>query len=777
MPTDDLKSDKYKPLLEAMHERWRYTTDQLREIRAEARTDMRYVSGDPWKPNERLDREKAGRPCLSLDELAQYTNQLINGVRQHKRAIKVTPVGTGASDKTAQTREDLIRQIEYRSNAQQAYTVGFENTVNRSYGFWRVRNRYVQQPKKSGGDGSGMNQELVIQMIPNPDNVTPDPDAIDPTGRDMQFCWITEQWDWRAYRRKWPKAKLIDFTPEQAADMPQWMDSKKVQIAEYWTVETNRRNLLLFKGKTPGERDVEVFEDDWKDAKSNYKHLAIDDPDDEREVEDPIVRAYLTNGFEVLEPPKVWPGKTIPIVSCYGKVLYVDVGSGAKKQILSAIRLARDPFMLYCYYRTTEAELVGMLPKFPYFVRRGSLKSDQALLLQKSLHEPIAFIEVETRAEGVPPGDMPEMPARQPYDPAIQAMEIGAEGARRAIQAAMGISPLPTQALRMNEKSGKALQQIDDSEEQGTFHFVDAYEAAIARTGEICNEVLDVFYDTARDVTLRDGQGVPSQVRLNDPTHPDGLQELGPGYDHDVTLSTGPSFDSEREQANDFSDTMVQAIPSLLPIIGNAACAKLMSLAVKLKNLGPIGDEIAELLAPPDPGQMDPAQAMQQLQGLQQQVQQLTLEQQTESVKQRAMLEKADKDNIAKIEVEHAKNQTDLQKAWIMVSAQLLIAAAKVGAENARSLAEALDKKDAAALGATLEALGHTVKASEAGKDRAHDVGMALIQHAHATEQADQQQQHTLEQGDQSHGQALDQAAQQAALEPEQAAEPAEAGA
>ena len=777
MPTVDLKSDKYKPLLTAMHERWKYATDELREIRDEARTDMRYVSGDPWKPNERLEREKAGRPCLSLDELGQYTNQLINDVRQHKRAIKVTPVGSGANDKTAETRADLFRQIEYRSNAQQAYTVGFENTVNRSYGFWRVRNRYVEQPKNSGGNGSGMNQELVIQMIPNPDNVTPDPDAIDPTGRDMQYCWITERWDWKAYKRRWPKAKLIDFNPDYTSEMPNWMDAKHIQIAEYWTVETNRRNLLLFKGKGDDGGDIEAFEDDWKDAKTQYPKLAIHEPDDEREVEDPIVRCYLTNGFEVLEPPKVWPGKTIPIVSCYGKVLYVDVGSGAKKQILSAIRLARDPFMLYCYYRTTEAELVGMLPRFPYFVRRGSLKSDQALLLQKSLSEPVAFIEVEGRSDSMPPGMPPEMPERQPYDPAIQAMEIGAEGSRRAIQAAMGISPLPTQAVRLNEKSGKALEQIHDSEQQGTFHFVDAYEAAIARTGEILNEVVDVFYDTARDVTLRDGQDEPRQVRLNDPTHPDGLLTLGPGYDHDVTLSTGPSFESERDQANDFSDTMVQTIPTLLPIIGNAACAKLMSLAVKLKNLGPLGDEMAALLAPPDPGQQDPAQMAQMLQGLQQENSQLKQQQATEAVKQQAMLDKADKDNVAKIEVEHAKNQTDLQKAWIMVSAQLLIAAAKVGAENARSLAEGLDKKDAASLGVTLEAMGHAVKASEAGKDRAHEVGMALIQHAHATQQADQAHQQGLEQADQAHANTLDQMGQQAALEPEQAAEPADAGA
>lgn len=772
MPTDDLKSDKYKAVLDQMHERWKYATDELFDIRQEARTDMRYVSGDPWDPAERMERKNDGRPCLSLDELGQYTNQLINDVRQHKRAIKVTPVGTGANDDTAALRADLIRQIEYRSNAQQAYTIGFENTVNRSYGFWRIRNRYVQQPKESGGNGAGMNQELIIQPIPNPDNVTPDPDAIDPTGRDMQYAWITERWAWRAYRRRWPKARLVDFNPDFVTGMPNWMDTNNIQIAEYWSIETQRRNLLLFKKRGLAGNDLEVFEDEWrgKGAKEEFQHLATYEPDDEREVEDPIVRKYLTNGFEVLEPPTIWPGRTIPIVCCFGKVLYVDVGSGAKKQILSAIRLARDPFMLYCYYRTTEGELVGMLPKFPYFIRRGSLKPDQALLLQKSLHKPVAYIEVEGTSDSMPAGTPPELPVRQTYDPAIQSMELGAEGARRAIQAAMGISPLPTQAIRLNEKSGKALEQIHDSEQQGTFHFVDAYEGAITRTGEILNEVLDVFYDTARDVTVRNGQDVASQVRINDPTAPDGMKWLGPGYDHDVTLSTGPSFDSEREQANEFADTLIQSIPTLLPIVGNAVCAKLLSLSIKLKNLGPLGDEMAELLAPPDPGQQDPAQLAQMLQGLQQENQQLKLQQAVEYAKNQAMLQKTDKDNIAKIEIEHLKAQADQQKTWITVSAQLIIAAAKVGAENARSLAEAVDKQDAKALGIVLERIKADSAVSEAGKDRAHEVGMALLAHTHATQQADQAHQQALEQGAVGHDQEMESAQQQADLAPEPAA-------
>lgn len=740
-----VKDDRYADTLQEMLKRWDYATDQWQEIRYEADYDMRCVSGDPWDPKDRRAREDAGRPCLSLDEITQYTNQLINDVRQHKRAIKVTPMGSGANDQTAELRANLYRQIEYRSNAQVAYTTMFENTVNRSYGYARVKARYATDPGRSGGDGSSFNQELVIEPIVNPNLVTIDPDALKPDGSDMKYAWVAESWSYEDYRRKFPKAKVVDFDSQLAKRAPTWMDARRIRIAEYWTVESEPRTLLLFKGqqqRVDGSRgDLEVFEEDLK--LPEYAYLANVDPDRERTVEKPIVTKYLTNGFEVLEPPSVWPGKTIPIACCYGKVLYVDEGSGAKRKMMSLVRLARDPYMLYCYYRTAEAEQVGMSTKFPYFIRRGSLDETQKLRLQESLHQPVAMIEVNATSDQLPTGMVPEMPVRNPFEPAIQALEVGAEGARRAIQAAMGISPLPTDAQKYNQKSGKALDRIHDSEQQGSFHFIDAYEMAIARIGTILDEVAPVYYDTARDVAVRTPANETQMVRINDPNPPQGQEpvSLGEG-DHDITLSTGPSFDSERDQANDFADTLVSEIGGILPAIGPPAAAKLLSLSVKLKDLGPIGDEIAELLSPPDPGNGLPPQVAHVVQSLQQENAGLKQAIQTDRVKQEAQLKKAALDNASKERIEAANRDLELQKTWITVSAQLIIAGQKVGAENTRSLADALEKRDATALGAHLETV-HKIadiahEANQAEADRTHEVGMALLEHHHALAEAQQ---------------------------------------
>jgi hypothetical protein len=92
----------------------------------------------PWDPQERESRKDAGRQCLTLDELHQYVNQLINDVRMNKIGIKVDPKGNGATSLTASTRQGIIRNIEFESNAQTAYTTAFEGAAQRGYGFAKV---------------------------------------------------------------------------------------------------------------------------------------------------------------------------------------------------------------------------------------------------------------------------------------------------------------------------------------------------------------------------------------------------------------------------------------------------------------------------------------------------------------------------------------------------------------------------------------------------------------------------------------------------------------
>jgi hypothetical protein len=707
-------------ILTEMRERFTYATDQWADIREEGSEDMRYVSGDPWSAEARKEREDAKRPCLTLDELGQYVNQVINDIRENKRGIKVTPQGAGANDQTAELRQSLIRQIEYRSNAQQqAYTTMFENTVQRSYGFLRIKAQYVN-PKS-------FDQELLIEPLPDPDLVTLDPDGVKPDASDIKYGWIRESRSIKQFKREFPDAQIHDFGPELEKIAPAWIKEDRIYLAEYWTIDYKRRQLLALKPGPASAADPQpqvrtVYADELAQMPSSDQILK------DRWVDAPYVCQYLTNGVELLakegQPKKTeWRGTTIPIVACYGKVLYVDLGNGTEKKLMSMIRLARDPYMLYCYYRTNQAELVGMTPKTPFIGYEGQFRGHETDW-QKASREPIAYLEARPTTEGTGQQVLP-LPQRQPYDPPIQSLEMGAESARRAIQAAMGISPLPTSAQRRNEKSGVALKQIEDSAQKGSYHFVDHYEAAITRTGALLDELIPHYYDAARDVTIRQPDDSPKVVRINDPRQPakDGQPYDATTGEHDVTISVGPAYASEREAASEFADSMAQN-PQLMPLIGD--------LVVKLKGLGPIGDEISERLAAMLPPQLQkqkdgeapsPQQAQQQMMQMQQQMQQMqqALEQaqrmiETEEAKQQAVIRKAEIDAQKDIEIQKLRNESSFAIAQLQAGGK---------EQQAHSAAVQTGSK-----------LVH--ESIENDKDRAHEAAMAAASHLGALEQNQQ---------------------------------------
>lgn len=590
-------------LLTELHDRYDTATNEWADIRAEGTTDMRVLSGDVWNamdPAGAKQRRDAKRPMLSLDELGQYINQVVNDIRANPIGIKFAATGNGANDKGATFYANKMREIEYRSHATFAYTSAFENAIQRGYGFARLRTKYVQDQvfdRAAVPDATWFNQDLWIDGFPNPDMVLPDPYAQRPDLSDMSHCFVLEWRPTREFRRDFPKADVTTFTAEVASHARDWFtpDLQQLLIAEYWKKErTSTETLFLLKPTAPvlGQPPPPpraVYRKDLTAAPSSDEVLS------EREVAFYAVTQYLTNGVEILKTTP-WPGEYIPIAGCFGKVLYLDEGQGAKRQLLSMTRLARDPFLLYCYYRTCEAELIGMTPKFPYFVYEGQLSPENLALLAKSLHEPVAVIPVKPTVEGLPATQPLGFPQRNPYEPPIQALEMGAEAARRAIQAAMGISPLPTEAQRHNQKSGVALKQIESSGQRGSFHFVDHYQDMVRQLGVMAEDLMDKIYDTTRKVGTHEADGSSRIVTINDPSDPESVSTRG---DYQVTVSTGPSFESERAEASEFADTLIGS-PMVAQVAGPKAAAAVLAKGIRLKNLGPIGDQIAELIEPPE---------------------------------------------------------------------------------------------------------------------------------------------------------------------------------
>lgn len=611
--------------LKILRDQFQADVEEWQPLRDERAKDLRYLAGDPWEPADKQARIDAGRPFLAFDELNQYVNQVVNDLRANPRAIAYAPApdesgGTNdeQADKRAQLYADKTREIEYRSNAKEAYTIAAENAIQGGYGCVRVVAKYA--PK------SVRNQELWIEPIPDPDCVVLDPFHRRPDGSDITRAFVLEHRRIADFKLQFPRAKVQNFEGYGKDSDPTyqtWVQPDRILLAEAWKIVTKKRRLLIVQppAVTPPQGQmglrpqalpppIELWADEWKDARLPERTQVLD----EREADDPSVLMQLVNGVEILEETP-WLGPDIPIAPCYGRVLYVPDGGRTKRLLMSMIRLARDPYMAYCFYRTCEIENVGMTTKNPYWAYEGQLSAAHLTAIQKSLHEPVAVLLAKATSEATGQQILP-LPQRNVSEPAIQALSMGAEETRRAIQASIASNFLPTSAQRQNEKSGRALEKIDQSSQKGTFHFIDHYEGMIRRVGVILEGTIDKYYDTRRKIGVRKADDTTAAIWINDPGNKDAIDVKGR---HAVTVSSGPDFDSTRAAASDFADMLMNS-EALMNLLGPAKAQKLVALAIKLKvretGIGAIGEQIVDIIDPPaaEGGAPDPAQLMAQLQ-------------------------------------------------------------------------------------------------------------------------------------------------------------------
>ena len=688
--------------------------DAWREIRDAATEDMRAISPEgPWTDEDRDARKGSGRPCIHLDQLNQFLAQVNGNVRKSKRAIKAIPKGNGANDQDAQKRSAAIMGIEERSQAQPIYLNAFQSMIERSYGFAVIRTEYR--------DDSSFDMEILIKPVMNPDTVLLSPYFKQPDASDIPDAFFLDLIPKADFKKKYPKARVTDFGDQDLNDstITDWIKDKYLQMGEYWKVQSTFETLLLVEtAKGPF-----VFKDDeWKEAKQRGLSGEVKR---DRKVESPEVFQYMTNGLEILDKVP-WDGSRIPIIACLGPERWTTEGGKPKRQLLSMVRFARDPQMLLDYLASGECEEAGQIPKSPFVGAVGQFETDKEAWSEVT-KVPHAFLQYDLTLDSG--GAQAPPPARPVWTPNFEIWEVAKDAAARAIQAAMGQTPLPDAAQRRSQKSGVALEKIDDMLSLGSFPFVDRYESGFLHNmGWQINELITPVLDTQREMPISQPDGKRSTMQLvGNTSHPIGddgayeVQNLDPGHLHtgkgefDVTIDTGPSYQSEREEQDDFVDTLIENIANL-PQPGTPA-AKVFALGIRMRpTLGPVGQQIADVFDPPPPDPNMPPQAQAAIQQLQAA---LTQAQQENSA---LHLERAGKvlEQQTKLIMQQMKEDGDNQRQQLANDIKVLIAETTAKTQHVSQQQQMYE---------TYWKENHTA---------AHEAGLQAMEHPHDAQQADQ---------------------------------------
>jgi len=525
-------------ILEEAKERYERGYDADRDERELAKEDLVFANGDQWPEENKVERKRDNRPCLTFNMLPKYIDQVIGEHLQNKPGINVVAEDMDATDEIANINEGKIRHIESKSAAKVAYAVGFKSSAACGRGFWRVNHDFI--------DSDSFDEELQILPIKNQFSVVWDPGAEKPDLSDAEWMFVIETLQAKDYERKYPDAEKIDFKAIKSYNG--WVTTDNVRIAEYFRkVHTPKTIYQLDDGSTSYDPKYE------KSKKVARK----------RESDEVTIEWYKITGHEILEGPIAWPGKYIPIIPVWGKELNIE----EKTIHRGVIRFAKAPQQMYNYWRTASAEVVAQAPRNPYIGTEAQFKGYEDVW--KAAHKsstPYLPYNSDPQAPGPPKR---EKPATIPTGIVNEA--------NSAAQEMRDTTGMPEAGLGepSNEKSGKAIEARRSGSDRGNYEYVSSFCNALIHTGEILVDLIPKIYNTERLIRIQDideSEELKLVNAVKDPQTDEPLPE-GEFYNDltkgkfSITITTGPSYTTQRMEAADTMMEFARAMPEHAAII------------------------------------------------------------------------------------------------------------------------------------------------------------------------------------------------------------------
>jgi hypothetical protein len=540
--------------------------------------DFRFARlGEQWPDKIRKQREDEGRPCLTINRLPSFIRQVVNDSRQNKPSITVHPVDSGADPDTAKIYNGLIRHIEQSSDAEVAYDTAVDHSCTGGFGFFKVNTRYASD--------DSFEQDIVIEAVPNPFSIIPDPDSTAADSSDWNIAFEMETMRKKAFEARWKDADAVSFD-DDANSRKKDADSEEISLAYFWERTETTRRIMAIKPTRPLSPDEEqmlggmlpesmiIDEAVYKEQKELFDALGFEVVGRPRDVPSHKVQQKICSGADVLETLD-WAGKWIPIIPVYGEDLNIE----GERHLAGLVRPATDPQRMFNYWRTTSTELVALAPKAPFIGRVGSFDTDAAKWGTANVQSH-AYIEYDT-PEGQPDIGPPQ---RQPFAGVPAGAIQEALNAADDMKSILGLYDASLGA-KSNETSGRAIMARQREGDVATFHYIDNLSRGIRHAGRILLDLIPKVYGTARVVRVLGPEGDIETVKVapKEQAQAENEQaqamaqegeEIARVYSldagkYDLTVTAGPSFTSRREEAANQMIEFIRAFPQAAPIIGD----------------------------------------------------------------------------------------------------------------------------------------------------------------------------------------------------------------
>ena len=681
------RRETLEQFLQLAQQRFRTVVEAEAMLRQNMLDDLRFRASEQWPPHIKSMREQDNRPCLTVNRLPQFIRQVTNNQRASRPAVQVKPAGSNANVDVAEVLQGIVRHIETKRGAAEAYTTAGEHQVTMGRGYVRIVTDYVAD------DPLQLDQEIQVVRVPNPFAVYLDPTSQASDYGDVRYGFVVEDLSREEYRLRYPDtdmASLSQFTSTGNAQ-EQWLPDGMIRIAEYFYVEERREVMVVMEGPD-GARS--------KHPKADFKSTdPLQLPEGvtilaEREMTLRTVKWALINAVEILDGNEdktagvEWPGRYIPIVPVLGD----EININGVTDYRGIVRDANDAQRMYNYWVSAETEMIALAPRAPFVAAEGQFEGHEAKWKTANVRN-YPYLEYKPKTLA---GQLLPHPQRQTWEPPIQAMTMAIAQSDNDLKATGGFHDASL-GQRGPQESGRALRARQQQDEMANSHYLDNLARSVRQVGRVLVDLIPKIYDTARimritgldeqqrSVMVFAGQENMPEEMASETTLPPGIEgiyDVGLGR-YDVTVSVGPSFQTKREAGVEALVQFVQAYPNVFPMIGDLIADNMdwpgaKQVAARLKRLLPpqLQDEV-EGAQIPEPVRAKMQQVEQQLQQVMEAYEQAQNTIATDRVKEESKADLKQRELAANA----AAQERDLQ-------AKMLLEAIKLGGESARTLAK-----------------------------------------------------------------------------------------
>ena len=517
-----------------------YFSDNITRYREEVEF---VVKGKQWEPTVAAEYKNLGKPCLTINKLYSYIQQIAGENRANTADLKVRSIAN-VSDETLELHENLLRSIAYDSNATIAYQSASECALL-GYGVLGISIDYE--------NARSFNQKPAVEAIKDPTTAFFDATAEDVTKSDGDVCgkWTILNRD--EFEAKWPKAEILNNGKTGVSLFDRvdigggiFKDIKKDQVvvADVWKKKWKKKKIVQLSNKEvvdANEADeiiaayyVQYATDQYGNYVDNFRPLEIID---ERYADDYTINHYKICKSEILEKTE-WPSKIMPLVFMDGNSFIID-GKQTTKAFTQFARSSQE------YYNFLKSEIC-------HYIKSG--RKEQWIGDPECVAGNTEVWANPDRVQGILTAKT--IPGKQ-YPTKVQSLEVPSSLINQQmyidteIHTILGIFQ-STRGDVGNEISGVAVANKIRQGQSSSYIYRNNCNRAIQQIGKALLSLFPSLYDTERTVFVTDGDKQTKSIIINEGKSY-GIKAGEPGFEEGKNSISAEEFDVEIEAGSSYA--------------------------------------------------------------------------------------------------------------------------------------------------------------------------------------------------------------------------------